>query len=220
MTTRRTHGNPSPGSVANGRDSQTTTLSDTAMALRGLSPTFFFLMGNHMSQRKLFSQELWYRRVSHSLFVLGLFCAGISGCSSSTPSEGGSATPQPFDVISPHDVTPQLSNLQGADFGRAPMEVKVSHFVAKHGVDSVVGVRLEPFSSEHQRVIRDRMRDGMANFEEFSQWQGNRAVVYIAPVSDVNAFAEKLDLGDFEVDAARRVIRIQTDEEKLNSGDR
>lgn len=173
-----------------------------------------------MSHGGLLPQSFRRRLVSRRSLYLSCFLAllpyaGISGCSSSTPSDVENATPKPFDVISPYEVTPELSNLQGADFGRAPLEVKVRHFVAKHGADSVVGVLVQPFSNEYHRTIVSRMRDGMGSFEEFSQWQGDRAVLYVAPVTDVESFAAKLDLGELDVDAKQRVIRIRADQDKL-----
>lgn len=141
--------------------------------------------------------------------------SGLSGCSSSAPRDVESPAPSSFELISPIDVTPKLSDLQGAEWARSPMEAKVGHLVAKHGVDSVVGVLLEPFSREYHRTISDRMRDCTGIFEHFSQSQGNRALYYVAVVNDVQAFATKLDLGESEVDASRRIIRIQVDAEKM-----
>ena len=144
-----------------------------------------------------------------------LIGTGLSGCSSSAPSDSESSPPPSFELISPHDVRAKLSDLQGADWARAPMEAKVGHLVAKHGVDSVVGVLLEPFSNEHHRTVSDRMRESVGTYEHFSQWQGNRALYYVAVVPDVESFAAKLNLGESAVDVNKRIIRIRVDMEKL-----
>jgi hypothetical protein len=151
------------------------------------------------------------RRLSLVGLLAGVMTASLVGCSGpAVPPAGG-----PLDVISPYDVRPELSTLQGPELARASAQQKLSHLVAKYGVEAVVGVLVEPFSPDDNRVLQDRLRTGASQFEQFSQWEGGRAVAYVAPVTGVEAFAANLELGEYQVELERRIVRVQGDSAKF-----
>lgn len=135
----------------------------------------------------------------------------VVGCSQPTDGTSESVVApatEPY-VISPVEVAGALSSREGAEFAQATPRETVSHLVAKYGPDAVVALVVEPFPAQYNRLLHDRLGRTGGRLERFSHWQGERAVTYAAPVTDLDQFARALDLGEYEVEATRRIVRIR-----------
>ena len=118
-------------------------------------------------------------------------------------------------VISPMDVTPRESTLEGRALARLPAQQKVEHLAGKYGASSVVALVVEGFPAEKAQLLHQRVSRAASPVEAHSRPDGDRTICYLGPVDDMEAFVGKLDLGEATIDAAKRVVFIQADPAKL-----
>ncbi len=160
------------------------------------------------------------RALAEMAFVVAVLGVVLVGCSGSSDGGGTAKLPEAYPgVISPVDVGPQPPPAPGLD-GRAltglPMQKKVEYLVGKYGVDSVAAMVFEGCPPNTADRVRQRvLRAAASNNEYFSRGKDDRTVGYLAPVTDLEGFAARLDIGEVTVDSPKRVVLVKVDAAKL-----
>ncbi|MFH1269375.1 MAG: SHD1 domain-containing protein [Planctomycetota bacterium] len=161
--------------------------------------------------------------IAMTVAVFGVVVGGCSPASESgaTPTGPSSAAPVPEaypGVISPVDVDPKAAPATAGDHGflaREPAEKKVAFLVAKYGVDAVVAVKVEGYPPDQGALIQERIRTAALSSGSFVTASGDRTVGYLAPVTDLEGFAGRLQIGETTVDSQKRVVLVKADPAKL-----
>ena len=136
----------------------------------------------------------------------------VQGCKPSDSPPVAEAYP---GVISPMDVTPRETTLEARALARLPVQRKVEHLAGKYGASSVVALVVEGFPADKARLLHQRVSKAASPVEAHSRPDGDRTVCYLGPVEDMEAFADRLDLGEATIDVEKRVVFIQADPAKL-----
>jgi HEAT repeat protein len=92
----------------------------------------------------------------------------------------------------------------------------LQQMIAQHGADRVVTIRIDGLNGDVREFLLERLKSasGAGNF--FTTGSGDSLTVHLAPVSDVQSLADKIDFGEVkQVDAARRTIDVRADPAKL-----
>jgi len=120
-------------------------------------------------------------------------------------------------VISPKDVPADVAGpeVTGAAFARLPRAQQVAQFVRRHGADSVVAVVLEGVPPDKATIVRHKLVPVGGRWESFTSEEFGRWVCYVAPVADVDVYAKAVDLGQYTIDAEKRVLLVKIDPAKV-----
>lgn len=161
-----------------------------------------------------FGQEVI--RSSSAPFLLAPLCVALLGCSEAARPPLPEAYP---GVISPVDVRveelPPLEPFDARTASRQTPQQWVERFVQEHGADQVTVLVLDQVPSEQVRLLAQKLSYAGAR-SSYTRSQPSGHVCYVAPVADMAAYAERLDLGEVKkIDAAKRVVFIACDPVKL-----
>lgn len=148
--------------------------------------------------------------------LLASFCLALMGCSEAARPPLPEAYP---GVISPVDVRveelPPLEPFDARTASRQTPQQWVERFVQEHGADNVAVLVLDPVPSEQVRLLAQKLSRAGAR-TSFTRSHPSGHVCYVAPVADMAAYAEKLDVGEVKkIDATKRVVFIACDPVKL-----
>jgi hypothetical protein len=142
----------------------------------------------------------------------------LVGCS---PGSDGAQVAEAYPgVISPVDVDPTSVSATAGDSGglvRQPPEQQVAYLVAKYGVDAVVAIKVEGYPPDKGPLIQERIRAAAMSSSSSFRAGGDRTVGYLAPVTDLEGFASRLQIGETTVDSEKRVVLIKADPAKLTA---
>ena len=151
--------------------------------------------------------------------LVGCFDSSDSGGSATGPGSAASVPEAYPGVISPVDVDPRAApakKLDGRAMAALPLQKKVEHLVGKYGADSVVAMVVEGSPPDTGHQVRQRvLRAADSNAECFTLGPADRTVIYLAPVTDLDGFADRLDIGEVTVDSPKRVVLVKADAAKL-----
>lgn len=107
----------------------------------------------------------------------------------------------------------RLTALPPQPFGGHDM---VARMVEDQGPEFVVKVVVLGLRGDVYQQVYDRLRGTLPNLSHFGSGRGDTAVVHLAPVSDLDYFASRIDLGQVQsIDREQRVITVVADPARL-----
>lgn len=109
--------------------------------------------------------------------------------------------------------TPTQADIQALI--RMSPEEHLKRLVGKHGPQKTVALVVEGIPPDRLGPLGDKVFSACPGIEQWPSASGDRRVIYIAPVTDLNAFAAKLDLGETKVNSRKRIVVVKADPAKL-----